>query len=101
MKFMIESFYFPAVILFSIAMAGAILKRNVFLSVICTGLMSLSIALMFFNVSDISHKQSANEIAIYLILYSALYMSLGLVFIINFYNKKKTLMTEDMKIRIE
>ena len=101
MPVMIESFYFPAIILFSIAMAGAILKRNIMLSVICTGLMPLSTALLFHNTGLISDKYQSGEIAIYLILYAALYMSFGLIYIINFYNHKKTLMTEDMKIAIE
>jgi NADH:ubiquinone oxidoreductase subunit K len=98
---MIESFYYPAIILFCIAMAGSILKRNIILSVLCTGLMPLAVALMFFNSGITNKKAGATEIAVYLILYSALYMAYGLVYVINFYNTKRSLMTEDMKITIE
>lgn len=98
---MIESFYYPSIILFCIAMAGAILKRNILLSVICTGLMPLSVALMFYNSGLLTDKSEGTEVALYLILYSALYMGFGLIYVLNFYNKKKSLMTEDMKITIE
>ncbi len=98
---MIESYYFPAVILFCIGMAGAILKRNILLSIICIALMPIAVSLMFFNTGLIMNKQKGLEISIYLILYSALYIGYGLIYIINFYNEKKSLMTEDMKITIE
>jgi NADH:ubiquinone oxidoreductase subunit K len=98
---MTESYYFPAIILFCIAMAGAILKRNILLSVICTGLMPLAIALMFYNTGLTNNKSGGTEAALFLILYSALYMAFGLIYVLNFYNKKKSLMTEDMKITIE
>ena len=98
---MLESFYYPAIILFCIAMAGAILKRNILLSVICTGLMPLSVALMFYNSGQLVGKKDGAEMALCLILYAALYMGFGLIYVINFYNNKKSLMTEDMKITIE
>ena len=98
---MIESFYFPAIILFCIAMAVAILKRNILLSVLCTGLMPLSIAIMYYHFGLTNNKASGTEAALILIIYAALYMAFGLIYVLNFYNKKKSLMTEDMKITIE
>lgn len=101
MDLLIESFFFPGIILFCIGMAGSILKRNIILSLICTGLMPLSIALLMSSYSQISDKKSSEELSIFITLYAALYMGFGLIFVINFFNKKKTIMTEDMKIRIE
>jgi NADH:ubiquinone oxidoreductase subunit K len=98
---MIESYYFPSIVLFCLAMAGTILKRNIMLSVICTGLMPLAVALLFYNASLLSNKKEGAEVALYLILYAALYMGFGLIYVMNFYNNKKSLMTEDMKITIE
>ncbi|MCO4793079.1 MAG: NADH-quinone oxidoreductase subunit K [Bacteriovoracaceae bacterium] len=98
---MINKELYPLLILFFMGMAGVILKRNILTSILCLTIMTITTALMFLVLQGEMKTTEQFHLPLILILYSVIQLAMGIMFSVKFYKSKKTLMTEDMKIRVQ
>jgi NADH:ubiquinone oxidoreductase subunit K len=98
---MIEKELYPLLVLFFMAMAGVLLRRNILTSILCINVMTVTIAvLVLFSQKDgVSIEGLATPAT--LIMFSLVQIVVGVLLAMRFYNEKKTLITDEMKIKVQ
>jgi hypothetical protein len=84
---MIEKELYPLLVLFFMAMAGVLLRRNILTSILCINVMTVTIAGLATPAT--------------LIMFSLVQIVVGVLLAMRFYNEKKTLITDEMKIKVQ
>jgi len=83
------------------AMAGVLLRRNILTSILCLNVMTVTIALviLFSQQSIVNNNGIAAPAA--LIIFSLFQLIVGVLLSMRFYKEKKTLITDEMKIKVQ
>lgn len=98
---MIEKEIYPLLVLFFMAMAGVLLRRNILTSILCLNVMTVTIALviLFSQQAIVNNNGIAAPAA--LIIFSLFQLIVGVLLSMKFYKEKKTLITDEMKIKVQ
>ncbi|TNF30659.1 MAG: NADH-quinone oxidoreductase subunit K [Deltaproteobacteria bacterium] len=98
---MIEKEIYPLLVLFFMAMAGVLLRRNILTSILCLNVMTISISLMLLFSQKQGVKISGIASPSVLVMYSLFQIIVGVLLAMRFYKEKKTLITDEMKIKVQ
>ena len=83
------------------AMAGVLLRRNILTSILCLNVMTISISLMLLFSQKQGVKISGIASPSVLVMYSLFQIIVGVLLAMRFYKEKKTLITDEMKIKVQ
>ncbi len=98
---MIEKEIYPLLVLFFMAMAGVLLRRNILTSILCLNVMTVTISLMILFIQKGGVKVDGLATPAVLIMYSLIQIIVGVLLAMRFYKEKKTLITDEMKIKVQ
>lgn len=98
---MIEKEIYPLLVLFFMAMAGVLLRRNILTSILCLNVMTVSISLMLLFSQKQGIKVSGIASPSVLVMYSLFQIIVGVLLAMRFYKEKKTFITDEMKIKVQ
>lgn len=98
---MIEKELYPLLVLFFMAMAGVLLRRNILTSILCINVMTVTMAILvlFSQKNGVSIEGLATPAT--LIMFSLVQIVVGVLLAMRFYKEKKTLITDEMKIKVQ
>ena len=98
---MIEKELYPLIVLFFMAMAGVLLRRNILTSILCLNVMTVTIAVLVLFVQKNVEFIKGIATPVTLIMFSLFQVIVGVMLAMRFYNEKKTLITDEMKIKVQ
>jgi len=94
-------YYFLAAFLFCIGLLGTILKRDLISILLCLELMIGGVGLLFVLFSKSTGLIDSQLMVFFMVIISACEVAIGLSLIISLYQKKQTILTDDIKIITE